>query len=87
MLTGDKKETAINIGYSCSLLQDNMEVLQCDAESEKEVEAWATAKIAEYKNSAAPLALVIDGRTLTYVESESCVPPTNLLATSYPNPL
>ena len=27
MLTGDKKETAINIGYSCSLLHDDMNVL------------------------------------------------------------
>lgn len=27
MLTGDKIETAINIGYSCNLIDDNMKIL------------------------------------------------------------
>ncbi|KAI8836854.1 hypothetical protein BC829DRAFT_421625 [Chytridium lagenaria] len=31
MLTGDKRETAINIGYTCQLLQDQSEVLVLDA--------------------------------------------------------
>ena len=29
MLTGDKLETAENIGYSCRLLNKNMEVIKC----------------------------------------------------------
>jgi magnesium-transporting ATPase (P-type) len=29
MLTGDKLETAENIGYSCNLLTKNMEVIKC----------------------------------------------------------
>jgi len=29
MLTGDKLETAENIGYSCKLLNKNMEVIMC----------------------------------------------------------
>jgi len=29
MLTGDKLETAENIGYSCKLLNKNMEVIKC----------------------------------------------------------
>ena len=29
MLTGDKLETAENIGYSCRLLNNNMEVIKC----------------------------------------------------------
>ncbi|KAG2464662.1 AT8B3 ATPase, partial [Polypterus senegalus] len=28
MLTGDKQETAVNIGYSCKLLDNNMEILE-----------------------------------------------------------
>uniref|UniRef100_A0A8C4T658 ATPase phospholipid transporting 8B3 n=1 Tax=Erpetoichthys calabaricus TaxID=27687 RepID=A0A8C4T658_ERPCA len=30
MLTGDKQETAVNIGYSCKLLDNNMEILEGD---------------------------------------------------------
>jgi magnesium-transporting ATPase (P-type) len=29
MLTGDKLETAENIGYSCKLLNKNMEIIKC----------------------------------------------------------
>lgn len=29
MLTGDKLETAENIGYACKLLTNNMEVIRC----------------------------------------------------------
>uniref|UniRef100_A0A0N5A7W7 Phospholipid-transporting ATPase n=1 Tax=Syphacia muris TaxID=451379 RepID=A0A0N5A7W7_9BILA len=39
VLTGDKQETAINIGYSCRLLTENMrEVFVIDGENEEEVE-------------------------------------------------
>jgi phospholipid-transporting ATPase len=30
VLTGDKQETAINIGYSCRLLNQHMRLLICD---------------------------------------------------------
>jgi magnesium-transporting ATPase (P-type) len=37
MLTGDKKETAISIGFSCGLIDKNSEriTLDCDAEHAK----------------------------------------------------
>ncbi|VDK69651.1 unnamed protein product [Onchocerca ochengi] len=39
ILTGDKQETAINIGYSCNLLTENLrEVFIIDGETEREVE-------------------------------------------------
>ncbi|XP_050535575.1 phospholipid-transporting ATPase ID isoform X2 [Daktulosphaira vitifoliae] len=38
ILTGDKQETAINIGYSCSLLNDNMELLIVDGSTQDQVE-------------------------------------------------
>jgi hypothetical protein len=74
MLTGDKKETAINIGYSCSLLHDDMNVLMCNASNEADVERWAIEQLTATAESTAPLALVIDGKTLTYVASESYAP-------------
>ena len=35
MLTGDKKETAINIGYSCGLIDEDMAKLVFDESVEK----------------------------------------------------
>ncbi|XP_054287593.1 phospholipid-transporting ATPase ID [Macrosteles quadrilineatus] len=37
VLTGDKQETAINVGYSCQLLNDDMEMMVVDADSSDEV--------------------------------------------------
>lgn len=36
VLTGDKIETAINIGFSCSLLNDKMELYVIDGKSKAE---------------------------------------------------
>ncbi|VVC36361.1 Hypothetical protein CINCED_3A000306 [Cinara cedri] len=38
MLTGDKQETAVNIGYSCRLLSDEMELLVLDGSTQDQVE-------------------------------------------------
>lgn len=38
MLTGDKIETAINIGYSCQLLADTQEKILIDGKTEASVE-------------------------------------------------
>lgn len=40
VLTGDKIETAINIAYSCKLLDDNLEKIQITADSENEVQEF-----------------------------------------------
>ncbi|KAL1117506.1 hypothetical protein AAG570_003825, partial [Ranatra chinensis] len=37
VLTGDKQETAINIGYSCQLLNDDMEIMIVDGHTLEEV--------------------------------------------------
>lgn len=34
MLTGDKKETAVSIGYSCGLIDENCEKITLDCEPE-----------------------------------------------------
>jgi len=66
MLTGDKKETAINIGYCCQLINESMTLLICDEESDKAVAAWAQAQLELYKGKDIPIALVVDGKTLTH---------------------
>lgn len=50
MLTGDKLETAENIGYSCKLLNKNMEVIRCSTLADVKIEFNAkTAVINEKK--------------------------------------
>lgn len=67
MLTGDKKETAVNIGYCSQLIREDMQVKQCDKETSEEIAQWATETLEEHKrNPTQPIALVIDGKTLTY---------------------
>ena len=44
MLTGDKLETAENIGYSCKLLNKNMDVIRCS--TLEDVKAMFNAKTA-----------------------------------------
>lgn len=38
VLTGDKIETAINIGYSCCVLDNEMEIFIIDKEKEKDIQ-------------------------------------------------
>ncbi|XP_051147937.1 probable phospholipid-transporting ATPase 4 [Andrographis paniculata] len=80
VLTGDKMETAINIGFACSLLRQGMKqicistdvaTLPQDAKqaSKKDVLLQisnATQMIEQEKDPHAAFALIIDGKTLTY---------------------
>ncbi|KAI3727851.1 hypothetical protein L6452_16471 [Arctium lappa] len=80
VLTGDKMETAINIGFSCSLLRQGMkqicivvsaEMLAQDAKDVikenilKQITS-ASQSIKGKKDPHAAFALIIDGKTLTY---------------------
>lgn len=70
VLTGDKQETAINIGYACALLNNTMNLMLFDTETK----ATVAAKIKEFKKKAdddnsgssnsADLGLVIQGELL-----------------------
>ena len=40
VLTGDRQETAINIGYSCRLITSQMEVVICNCTSLKDTQDW-----------------------------------------------
>lgn len=61
LLTGDKQETAINIGFSSKLLQRNMPLIVINEESFD-----ATRQFLLMTNSTPDSALVIDGKSLQY---------------------
>lgn len=71
MLTGDKRETAINIGHSCGLIKENSTILDLsdDNVSDNIVEV-IESHISSLK-SAEHSVVVIDGHTLTTIFNES----------------
>lgn len=72
VLTGDRQETAINIGMSCKLISEDMTLLIVNEEDpaatraniEKKLEAIRTQRAGNAEMDT--LALVIDGKSLTY---------------------
>lgn len=81
VLTGDKEETAIEIGKSCNLLQSHMEVIKLSSKSRKSIQDLLKKFNSIYKLEKSSfadlerqkkklpkkLAIVIDGLTLTWV--------------------
>lgn len=71
MLTGDKRETAINIGHSCHLIRDysNLTILDKDgAEPLKDVMKAALTSIET--QTVAHSVVVVDGGTLTAIDAD-----------------
>ncbi|CAI7624889.1 unnamed protein product [Penicillium pancosmium] len=71
VLTGDRQETAINIGMSCKLISEDMTLLIINEESADATRDNLQKKLEAVKTQAnsgdvEPLALVIDGKSLTY---------------------
>ncbi|KAI8073828.1 hypothetical protein BC940DRAFT_289308 [Gongronella butleri] len=72
VLTGDRQETAINIGYSCKLLNEDMSLIVCNEDSHWETKTFLEKKYKDITDvinrgeELEPLALVIDGRALTF---------------------
>ncbi|KAG0186244.1 hypothetical protein DFQ28_008143 [Apophysomyces sp. BC1034] len=72
VLTGDRQETAINIGYSCKLLNEEMSLIVCNEENHWETKNFLEGKLTEIKDAMnrgedmEPLALIIDGKALTF---------------------
>eukprot|EP00744_Colponema_vietnamica_P008499 GILI01012121.1.p1 GENE.GILI01012121.1~~GILI01012121.1.p1 ORF type:complete len:816 (+),score=91.47 GILI01012121.1:311-2449(+) len=71
VLTGDKKETAINIGFACALLNSSMNLMTFEDVTEANIEAELKQLTAKARNEdpreAADLALVIQGHLLISV--------------------
>ncbi|KAF2400830.1 phospholipid-transporting ATPase [Trichodelitschia bisporula] len=72
VLTGDRQETAINIGMSCKLVSEDMTLLIVNEESKQGTRDNLEKKIQAIEGQSADrvewdtLALVIDGKSLTY---------------------
>lgn len=68
MLTGDKRETAINIGHSCRLIKDYSTVVVLDQDV-GDVDKTIGSALMDIRNVAtAHCVVVIDGQTLTMIE-------------------
>lgn len=50
VLTGDRQETAINIGYSCKLLTEEMDLLICNHDDHASTEGFLTQKLNELEH-------------------------------------
>ena len=73
VLTGDRQETAINIGMSCKLISEDMTLLIVNEESSAATRTSLENKLTAVKSQSGvgaaeleTLALVIDGKSLTY---------------------
>lgn len=70
MLTGDKRETAINIGHSCRLIKDYSSVTVLDHET-GQVEQLIAATILDISNNkVAHSVIVVDGQTLALIDAD-----------------
>jgi magnesium-transporting ATPase (P-type) len=68
MLTGDKLETAENIGYSCKLIQSDFQKIIVRAEDDIVARAPAIVKlIQDYKNQEIRTCMLIEGSAVTNI--------------------
>ena len=71
MLTGDKVETAINIGYSAGLLDKNMVSIVIEASNHVEVKEELEKAIDAMKSLVNKrIAIIIRGETLAVIHAE-----------------
>ncbi|KAJ2887653.1 aminophospholipid translocase, partial [Coemansia asiatica] len=72
VLTGDRQETAINIGYSCKLIQEDFSLIICNETTHWETKDFLQRKLDAIREGHGSnidfdaLALVIDGRSLDF---------------------
>jgi phospholipid-translocating ATPase len=67
MLTGDKRETAINIGHSCRLIKDYSAVTVLDHETGEVEQSIGAAILAINRGTVAHSVVVVDGQTLAQI--------------------
>lgn len=66
MLTGDKIETAINIGYSCHLINDIQNKVIIDGNDPIVVEKQITENIKQIQDQQLIASLIVSGDALIY---------------------
>lgn len=69
MLTGDKRETAVNIGHSCRLIKDYSSITVLDQETGDVNQRIAAAFVEINSEQVAHSVVVIDGQTLSLIEA------------------
>ncbi len=67
MLTGDKRETAMNIGHSCRLIKDYSSITVLDHETGEVSQRIAAATIDISNGNVAHSVVVVDGHTLSQI--------------------
>lgn len=71
VLTGDRQETAINIGMSCRLISESMNLVIVNEENSHDTKDFIEKRLAAVKSQRSAgevedLALIIDGKSLTF---------------------
>ncbi|PFH53769.1 hypothetical protein AMATHDRAFT_54264 [Amanita thiersii Skay4041] len=71
VLTGDRQETAINIGMSCRLISESMNLVIVNEENARDTNEFITKRLSAIKNQRSSgeledLALIIDGKSLGF---------------------
>ncbi|KAL8999100.1 MAG: hypothetical protein Q9169_001988 [Polycauliona sp. 2 TL-2023] len=72
VLTGDRQETAINIGMSCKLISEDMSLLMINEDNAQATRDNISKKLGAIRSQSSggheleTLALIIDGKSLTY---------------------
>lgn len=78
ILTGDRQETAINIGLSCRLISESMNLVIINTETQAETVDLLNKRLFAIKNQrmgggdVEELALIIDGKSLTFALEKEC---------------
>ncbi|ORY86128.1 hypothetical protein BCR37DRAFT_335757, partial [Protomyces lactucae-debilis] len=70
MLTGDKRETAINIGHSCGLIKDYSTTIILDKEDPEMAGIMATRVLEIIDETIVHSVVVVDGMTLAVIEED-----------------
>lgn len=70
MLTGDKRETAVNVGYSCRLVKDYSTLVILDQENGEVEESIVKLTADIMEGTVAHSVVVVDGQTLSIIESD-----------------
>ncbi|GMM42528.1 aminophospholipid-translocating P4-type ATPase [Hanseniaspora uvarum] len=69
MLTGDKRETAINIGYSCNLIYEYSSLVVLDKDDADLSAKMGSAYEEIFNETIAHCVVVVDGQTLKYLQT------------------
>ncbi|KAI9728365.1 MAG: hypothetical protein M1828_003765 [Chrysothrix sp. TS-e1954] len=78
MLTGDKRETAINIGHACRLIKDYSTITVLDHRTGRVAKEIANMLAETEHNTIAHSVVVIDGETLTNIDNDRLLHPAFL---------